>query len=571
MNKITRNTILSVSQLPIVDVISSYITLSKNGSVYKSCCPFHREKTPSFVVNPNKNYFKCFGCGKGGDVITFVSEFETLSFYETIKVLCDKYKIDFVVDGKEEDDSIQKEVKVILDINKSACEFFASKLPNSKSLEILHKRGYSDDTINLFQLGHTSSLFSQLYKHLISVGYNDDDIKKSQLVRFKEDGTKQDTFRDRLIFPIHNSIGRVVGFTARRNLESMIPKYINTTENRVFKKSNELFGLFLSKKHIIDNDEAIVVEGSTDVISLYQCGVKNVVGSLGTSFTTEHAKILKRYTNNIVLLYDGDKAGLKAMFRACEELLKEGLFVYICPLPDGIDPDDFVKEHKEQTSSYIQKNKTEFIKYRTSLLKEANILDKVKLSKELSRMINLVPDKNARNILLKEYNKEFGFEYVELFNTEKDKHLNKDDRPIEFHLLRIMVSYMSDWNIVSYFKDMEEINLSYYFLNNDNFHYFQYLLKIQEANVSDLIHNEDEVISKISKDIFNYQYEMVNDEQYDIMSTLYNADLFALEQFENSVMNGSFSKNRNKVFRVIDKTKSTINRDILNLISSSKN
>lgn len=571
MGKISQNTIKSVSSINIVDVIGSYIHLKKQGGIYRACCPFHNEKTPSFIVNQNNNFYKCFGCGEGGDVISFVMKYEALSFYDTITTLCDKYKIELKEDGGNELDATQLETNKILEINKVTTEFFTYKLPNSLSHRLIKERGLSDEVISLFQIGHTSSLYSQLYKYLIEKGFTNEEVSKYGLCRIKADNTYYDTFRDRTIFPIHNSIGKVVGFSARRNIETMQPKYINTSENRVFKKSKELFGLYFAKKHITEKDEAIVVEGATDVISLFDNGVKNTVGTLGTAFTTEHATTLKRYTQNIVILYDGDNAGLKATFNACEELLKAGMNIYICPLPKDKDPDNIARELKNKTNDYIQSNKIEFIKHRISLLKDFNIIDKVKLAKELIRMINLHPDKITRDILLQTYNKEFGFN-----NTTKPKKHHtvleiEKETNIELHLIRIFLIYLNEWNILNYFNNIDKNFYPDMFENKRCLLFFEYINSedCESFELSDFIHNKDVAVREISNLALGLDYNIENTEQYDIESTLYSFELKVAERLKNKILLNPTLDYKHKL-KVITKHENIIQQNIIKL-SENKN
>lgn len=566
MGKITQNTIHLVSSISIVDVIGSYIQLKRQGSRYKACCPFHNEKTPSFVVNQNNNFYKCFGCGVGGDVISFVMKYEALSFYDTIALLCDKYKIELEEEGKDELDTIQLEINKTLEINKVATEFFNHKLPNSLSYKLIKERELSDEVINLFQIGHTSSLYSQLYKHLIDKGFKNDEISNSALCRSKRDGSYCDVFRDRLIFPIHNSIGYVVGFSARRNIETMQPKYINTSENRVFKKSKELFGLYFAKKYITETDEAIVVEGATDVISLFDNNVRNVVGTLGTAFTTEHATTLKRYTQNIVILYDGDNAGLKATFKACEELLKVGMIVYICPLPKDKDPDILARELKDKTNDYIQTNKVEFIRYRISLLNNSNITNKVRLAKELIRMISIHPDKITRDILLQTYNKEFGFNNITKPTQQQPILKTEKETNIELHLIRIILLYLNEWDILNYFNNVDKDFYTDMFEDKRCLMFFEYINSEECKNfkLSNFKYNKDAVISEISNLALELDYNIENTEEYDIESTLYSFELNVIERLKNKTILNPTLDYKHKL-KVITKYKNMIQQEIIKL------
>lgn len=569
MTTITQETIRSVSSLPIVDVLSRSISIKRYGSVYKACCPLHNEKTPSFVVNPNTNTFKCFGCGKGGDIITFYMQHDNLTFFQAVKYLCEEYKVKFETTGEQQDDTVQKEVDTLYKINRAACDFFKSKMPDSKSYKNAIERGYTDETISQWEIGHTSSLYTQLYKNLSELGFEDSEIEKSTLSKKRKEGTFYDSFRDRMIFPIHNILGRIIGFSARRNLESMTPKYINTAETRVFKKSKELFGLYFAKKSIVELDEAIVVEGATDVISLHQAKATNAVGTLGTSFTPEHASVLKRYTNKIVLLYDGDNAGLKATFKSCEELLKEGLFVYICPLPEGKDPDQLCSELGDGVLKYIAENKKEFIKYRISLL-DGSVANKVKLAKELARMINLHPDRLAREVLMHDYNKEFGFKSsskpsnaVEVEAVE-DK---SEDLSIYFHVVRVMLYYMNDWNVSRFFDTIPEEYYKKIFPDEHYYPLFEFMMKNRELSMSHVLHNENDTISSLAKEVINTNYEYFENEEYDIMTTLLNFEVNAIKIQQEELLAGDIDSDYKRKYELYEHYRSNCEAELLNLVT----
>jgi DNA primase len=566
--RISKDTIQSASQVNIYDALSPVLPLKKMGNLYKCRCPFHNEKSASFTVNPERNIYKCFGCGKGGDAITFFMEHEGFTFPESVKYVCEQNKIPFVTDTDgDEQDAVQQRTSKILEINRVTLDFFKSLMKGSKSYTQATGRGYSDETITKWELGHSSALFTKLYKHLQGLNYSDSDIFLSGVVKQKEDGGAYDAFRDRWIFPIHNVFGKIIGFSGRRLLETTNPKYINSSETAVFKKSNELFGLFFAKKSIIEHDNAILVEGATDVISMHQAGICNTVATLGTAFSASHAKIIKRYTDNVTSLFDGDQAGLKATFKSCEELLKEGLMVYICPLPEGKDPDQCIREMGDaEFKDYISANRKEFIEYRTSLLSES-VNEKAKVAKELYRMINLHPDRIVRNVLLSDYNKKFGFK-LESYTATKTQE-ESESLPMEFHILRVMLLYGQEYDVHSYFKHTEQRNYVYYFKNMDYLKLFTFMMDNQNLSITEILHNEDQEIADTASGILNTKFDVSDNPVYDIMSCFFEADRQVIEKLEQELWEKGLNKNFKSTMSLIALHKEDIQNNIMNNINKA--
>lgn len=329
-------------QLNIIDVIGREVDIRKSGANYKGLCPFHNEKTPSFIVNEEKQIFNCFGCGEKGDVIKFVQSYYNLSFMEAVDKLCDEYGI-----KKPANMSTKAEIDYsnYYEINAKAGRFFYSQLISEKNagLEYFKQRGLSNDTIIKFGLGYAPNSFNALTDYLKSENVSEEDILRLGLANKGKNGL-YDKFRNRIIFPIINTGNKVIGFGARA-IGDAIPKYLNSTESKVFIKKNNLFGLNLTNKEIIDEDRVIIVEGYMDLISLYQHGVKNVAATLGTALTDNQAKLITRYTKNILLSYDSDPSGINAALRGIDVLNKAGAKVRILIIKDGKDPDDFILKH----------------------------------------------------------------------------------------------------------------------------------------------------------------------------------------------------------------------------------
>ncbi|MEG0918579.1 MAG: DNA primase [Anaerovoracaceae bacterium] len=326
------------SRCDIVEIIGSVVSLKKAGSNYKGCCPFHNEKTPSFVVSPNKQIFTCFGCNATGDVIEFVKRYYNLEFNEALEKLGSQCGVDVQQGYNNSQNKSQ-----LYEMNRDAATFFYKGLRATQNpgLDYVIKRGLSKETLHTFGIGYADPSWDSLYKHLKSKGYKEDKMVEMGLISHSK-GKYFDRFRNRVIFPIQNTAGKVIGFGGRA-LGDDTPKYLNSQETPVFHKKNNLYGLNATKNQIQNKDKAIVVEGYMDVVSLYQGGVTNVAASLGTALTEEQGKLLKRYTKNIVLAYDADNAGVTAAIRGSEILYKLGLVVKILTVTDGKDPDDFIK------------------------------------------------------------------------------------------------------------------------------------------------------------------------------------------------------------------------------------
>jgi DNA primase len=377
---IARSTIQKVNDIAeILDVIGSFIQLKKRGANYLGNCPFHGEKTPSFTVSASKGIYKCFGCGKAGNVITFLQEHEKLTYPEAIVWLAKRYNIEVeetVVSNETK--ALQQVEESLRIINTKATEYFSANLKtdegNTIGLSYFKERGLLAHTIERFQLGYALESREALYKEFIQNGFTIDMIAKAGLVVQKNDRV-YDNYSGRVIFPIHNQSGKVIGFGARiLKSNDKAPKYINTPENEVYNKSKTLYGIYFAKATIAKLDECYLVEGYTDVISLHQSGIENVVASSGTSLTEEQLKLIKRFTKNITILYDGDAAGVKAALRGLDMAIEYGLNVKLVLLPDNHDPDSYVQNVGATAfTEYITKNKKDIILFKLeATLKEAN-------------------------------------------------------------------------------------------------------------------------------------------------------------------------------------------------------
>jgi len=377
---ISQSTISEIlSRIDIIDIVGGFVKLKKRGSNYLGLCPFHNEKTPSFTVSPSKEIYKCFGCGRSGNAISFVMEHEKYSYVEALKWLANKYGIQieetFATDEQRQQVQVADSLYII---NTFAQQFFSRQLFETEEgqdigLSYLKERGFREETIKKFQLGYSPEQRDAFAKEAISKQYNPELLLKTGLVINRNDQL-QDNYRGRVIFPVHNHSGKVLGFGARiLRKNDKAPKYINTPENEIYVKSKILYGSYFARQAIDKADECLLVEGYTDVVSLHQAGIENVVASGGTSLTTEQLRLVKKYTNNLTIVYDGDAAGVKAALRGLDMALEEGLNVRLVLIPGNEDPDSYVnKVGPTAFREFVQKNKRDFILFQLDVaLKDA--------------------------------------------------------------------------------------------------------------------------------------------------------------------------------------------------------
>lgn len=377
---ISQNTIdLVYETIDVVEIVNEFVRLKKNGTNYKACCPFHDEKTPSFVVSETKQIYKCFGCGKAGDVVKFLMDHECLNYPEAIEWLCNYYNIPFEQESTEEEQTNQRIVSNIYSVNE-----LASNLFYKNGTTYWEKRGYTQETIKKFNLGTSNN-------NIKSLNLDNNVLQEACLLSTK---TNNDFFGSRAMVPIYTLSGKICGFGGRILVDNKkLPKYINTPNNPVYNKSLIVYGLYHSKKKISLKDECYVVEGYTDVISMHQNGIKNVISSSGTSFTEGQLKMIGRFTKNITFLMDGDEAGLKSIEKGIILALKEDFNVRVVILPNGEDPDTMAT--KNTLKPFIDKNKVDFLIYKTRTNKsnyETNPSLRTKQIKEIVELLRLIPD-----------------------------------------------------------------------------------------------------------------------------------------------------------------------------------
>jgi DNA primase len=396
----------------VEEIIMDFIALKKRGVNYVACCPFHNEKSPSFTVSPAKGLFKCFGCGVGGDGVNFVMRHEHLNYYEALRFVARKYSIEVEeVQLTPEQIAVQNERETLYVVTSFAQSQFTNYMLNtdegkSIGLNYFKERGFNSVTIEKFSLGFSPDNSQFLVDAATKGGYDLKYLMQTGLIKERE-GMFFDFFRDRVIFPVHNLTGRIIAFGGRTlKTDKKIPKYINSPETEIYSKSKTLYGLFQSKRAIIQKDVCYLVEGYTDVISMHQAGIENVVASSGTALTVDQIKLIKRFTNNITILYDGDAAGIKASFRGIDMILEEGCNVKVVLFPDGDDPDSFAKKVSfEELQQYITNASQDFMLFKSGLLLKETTNDPVKkaeLIKEIVHSISLIPDSIKRSVYIKE-------------------------------------------------------------------------------------------------------------------------------------------------------------------------
>ena len=396
----------------IVEVISDFVSLKKKGVNYSACCPFHNEKTPSFVVSPSKGLYKCFGCGKGGNAITFVMEHERLTYPEALKWVAKKYGI--TVEEREETPEEKQrndDRESMLVANAWASDYFLKSIfETDEGLSVARSyfasRGLTDATIRKFGLGYCPGRGDVMTQAALKAGYKEKYLVDTGLTIKRETGGYYDRFCGRAMFPIHTISGRVTAFSGRALSADNKAKYVNSPESPVYSKSNNLYGIYFAKSAIAKENLCILVEGNVDVVQMHQKGIENVVAPLGTALTVEQVRIIARFTNNITLLFDGDSAGVKAAIKGVDLVLKEGLNVRVVVLPEGEDPDSYARSHTaEQVREYIRTNERDFIRFKSELYAEQVRRDPIRKAELISDMvasIALIPDSIQRSIFIKE-------------------------------------------------------------------------------------------------------------------------------------------------------------------------
>jgi DNA primase len=415
----------------IEEVVGEFVTLRKRGVNYTGLCPFHDEKTPSFSVSPARGICKCFSCGKGGNVVHFIMEHEQLSYFDALKWLARKYHIEVVEkEMSAEEMQVKNDRESMFILNEYARDYYVRTLHEhidgkSVGLGYFRERGFREDIIRKFQLGYSLDQRAEFSKEATRKGYSKEFLLKTGLSLANDQGELHDRYRARVMFPVHTLSGKVVAFGGRiLKKDEKTAKYVNSPESDIYHKSNELYGIYFAKQAIAKNDRCFLVEGYTDVISMHQAGIENVVSSSGTALTHGQIRMIHRFTKNVTVLYDGDAAGIKASLKGINLLLEEGLNIKVLLLPDGEDPDSFAKKHSSSDFiQYLKEHETDFIRFKTEILLKDAGNDPIKragLIQDLVESISLIADDITRSVYIKECSRQLDFDET-LLHTEVNK------------------------------------------------------------------------------------------------------------------------------------------------------
>ncbi len=507
----------------IVEVVSDFVTLKRSGSNYKALSPFSSEKTPSFFVSPSKQIFKCFSTGKGGDAIEFLKEIDSMTYIEAIKYLAEKYGVE--INENDDDYNFNDEKESLLIVLNKSKKFFIDNLSTDEgksiALSYLEHRNIENSMIKKFEIGYSLDKWDSLLKFLLKNQFSEDQILKAGLI-LENNEKKYDRFRNRIIFPIHNISGKVIAFGARQiKEEKNQPKYLNSPETSLYIKSNILYGLYHSKNQIRKEDNCYLVEGYTDVISLFQIGVENVVSSSGTSLTNNQIKLISRYTKNITILFDGDKAGLNASLRGMDLILENDLNVKIVCFPENEDPDSYSKKvGKNKFLEYIQSNQTDLINFKTQLLNSHYKDDPVKKSEmifDIVRSISKIPNSIKRSVFIKEASNSLNINEESLI-TEMNKLIINDQK--EFKPISSLIKEKPKDK-----KPVEEIN------NAINFHEKECVRMLVNYGTTDF-----EVIGLNRKSFIEYFLNEIEDVEFRNKNYIKIIDIFKKEFQKNNVI-----------------------------------
>ena len=444
------------SRIDIIDVVGEYVKLKKRGANYLGNCPFHNEKTPSFTVSPTKEIYKCFGCGKSGNTITFLMEHDKLSYVESLKWLAKRYNVEIEeTEQTPEQQYVQQTSDSLYIINNFAQQFLQNQLWNSEegttnALSYLKERGFNEEILKKFQVGYNPSAKDELTKVLLQNQFNKELLPKTGLSVLRNDNELADNYRGRIIFPIHQNTGKVIGFGARIIAKNdKAPKYINTPENEVYVKSKVLYGAYFARHAIDKNDECLLVEGYTDVISLHQAGIENVVASGGTSLTTDQLRLIKKYSNNLTIIYDGDAAGIKAALRGLDMALEESLNVKLVLIPDNEDPDSFVRKIGATAfQNFVIDNKKDFIIFQLEVMMVGVGNDVAKKNEIVNQIAETLSKINRVEDFIKqqEYIKQCATilkidegGLINLVNKYKRDKISKEDKTLPFQEANVLL------------------------------------------------------------------------------------------------------------------------------------
>ena len=514
----------------IVEVISDFVTLKKSGQNYKGLSPFTNEKTPSFFVSPSKGIYKDFSSGKGGSVVGFLMEHERLTYPEALRYLAGKYNIE-IIEKEPSPQEIQQrnERESFLIITTWAQKYFSGILENtpegqSVGMAYFRERGFNDEIVRKFQLGYSPEQKDALTSAALKEGYKLDYLVKTGLT-IQKDNYRADRFRGRIIFPIHGITGNVIGFGGRiLKSDEKMAKYLNSPESEIYQKSRVLYGLYYAKQDIVKKEKCFLVEGYTDVLGLHQAGIGNVVSSSGTALTPEQIRLIKRFTNNITIIYDGDEAGIKASLRGIDMILEEGLNVRVVPLPVGEDPDSFSKKlSASEFQDYIKENEKDFISFKTRMLlaeMEQDPVEKASLINDVIRSISVIPDTITRSVYIKESARMLDTEerilYSQVYNLRKKKAEDRYRRETRQEEIRIQSTPLPSFIKEVYSEEQEKL-LVRFLLQYGNERLFEIqeehagveYISVAEYTINEILNDELELRNLLYRKVFEEVNELI--------------------------------------------------------------
>lgn len=535
----------------IEEVVGDFVNLKRRGVNLLGLCPFHDEKTPSFTVSPTKGIFKCFGCGQSGDSLKFIMEHEHFTYTEALRYLAKKYHIEIEESEETPEQKVEDQNKESLfAVNQFAENYFINNLWNSEKgkaigLSYFHERGFSDETILKFKLGYSSDEWDQLYKTALDKGYKTEYLKKVGLVTSGEKTV--DMYRGRVIFPIHNLSGRVLGFGGRiLKSNEKSPKYINSPESEIYNKSKSLYGIYFAKNAIVKNDMCYLVEGYTDVISMHQAGIENVVASSGTSLTNGQIQLIRRYTQNITILYDGDNAGIKASFRGIDMILEEGMNVNVVLFPEGEDPDSFAKKHsKDELRKFLIETRKDFIRFKAGILSKDAGDDPIKKASVIRDMVNsiaLIPDGIARTLFIQQCSEMMKVDEQVLYNElnkirrQKLKEKNKNDNSFNEEEFipeeKLIAPKQVDKFKEKYPGEAQELEVIRLLINyaerefpmkyeNEEGAFVEHIVNVGDFVINDIRSDEIEMIHPVHQLIFKEIEELIQQKKHHEVQTFF--------------------------------------------------
>ena len=549
----------------IVEVISDFVSLKRSGQNYKGLSPFTNEKTPSFFVSPAKGIYKDFSSGKGGNVVGFLMEHERLTYPEALRYLARKYNIE-IIEQEPTPEEIQQrnERESLLIISAWAQKYFTNILQNtpegqSVGMAYFRERGFHDDIVRKFQLGYSPEQKDALTREAIKEGYKLDYLVKTGLTIQKDD-YRADRFRGRIIFPIHGLTGNIIGFGGRiLKSDEKMAKYLNSPESDIYQKSRILYGLYHAKQAIVKQEKCYLVEGYTDVLGLHQAGIENVVSSSGTALSTEQIRLIKRFTTNVTIIYDGDEAGIKASLRGIDMVLEEGLNIKVVPLPEGEDPDSYSKQlNATEFQKFIKENERDFISFKTRLLMkdmEQDPVGKAGLINDVIRSISVIPDTVMRSVYIKESARMLDTEerilYSQVYRLRKKKaedRYNKESRQEE---IRIQSTPLPSF-IKEIYSESQEKLLIRFLLQYGNERLFEIqdehagneYISVAEYVVNEILNDELEFKNLLYRQIFEEVNNMLQKGEVIDIRHFVNHESTSISQLAVDLLSSPYSLSR---------------------------